>query len=70
MTNTVPGYRVTSKVPGYEGNTIFLPAAGHRRGTSLDYAGSDGYYWSSSLYEGYSDCARRVYFDSEGEYRG
>ena len=31
------------------GNSIFLPAAGWRRNSSLDYAGSYGYYWSSSL---------------------
>ena len=32
---------------GLNGNTLFLPAAGWSRGTS--YAGSCGYYWSSSL---------------------
>ena len=31
------------------GNSIFLPAAGWRVNSSLDYAGSYGYYWSSSL---------------------
>lgn len=31
------------------GNSLFLPAAGCRRGSSLDGAGSDGDYWSSSL---------------------
>ncbi len=31
------------------GNSIFLPAAGYRFGTLLSYAGSAGYYWSSSL---------------------
>lgn len=31
------------------GNSIFLPAAGYRRGIGLDYAGYFGYYWSSSL---------------------
>ena len=46
---TKKGYTVTSKVPGYSGNQIFLPAAGILNGTSLDYAGSEGYYWSSSL---------------------
>ena len=38
------------KVTGPNGNSIFLPAAGCRHGSSLDYAGSYGYYWSSSLY--------------------
>ncbi len=31
------------------GNSLFLPAAGHRYGSSLYYAGSIGNYWSSSL---------------------
>ena len=34
---------------GPNGNTLILPAAGYRWGGYLDYAGSDGYYWSSSL---------------------
>ncbi|MBQ6728596.1 MAG: hypothetical protein IJQ83_00515 [Bacteroidales bacterium] len=32
------------------GNSLFLPAAGSRWDGELDYAGSYGYYWSSSLY--------------------
>ncbi len=31
------------------GNSLFLPAAGHRWGGELGNAGSHGYYWSSSL---------------------
>lgn len=31
------------------GQSLFLPAAGLRCGSSLDDAGLDGYYWSSSL---------------------
>ena len=38
------------KVTGPNGNSIFLPAAGDRLGSSLYRAGSYGYYWSSSLY--------------------
>lgn len=38
------------KVVGPNGNSIFLPAAGFRRGGSLYCAGSYGYYWSRSLY--------------------
>ena len=44
--NGVKGYKVTSKT---NGNSIFLPAAGDRIGSSLDDAGSCGSYWSSSL---------------------
>ena len=34
------------------GNSLFLPAAGYRRGSSIDDAGSYGYYGSSSLATG------------------
>ncbi len=38
------GYRVI----GPNGNSIFLPAAGRRSDSSLDYAGINGFYWSST----------------------
>ena len=44
--NGVNGYQVASKT---NGNSIFLPAAGYRYNASLSSAGSEGYYWSSSL---------------------
>lgn len=53
-----------AKVVGPNGNSIFLPAAGYRRGTSLRYAGSHSNYWSSSLYTGSPTCAYDVYFNS------
>ena len=43
--NGVKGYKVT----GPNGNSIFLPAAGYVVAGTLYYAGSDGYYWFSSL---------------------
>lgn len=43
----VKGYKVTSKKTG---NSLFLPAAGYRYDTKRDYAGSVGYYRSSSPY--------------------
>ena len=46
--NNVNGYSVTSNT---NSNSIFLPAAGLRRGTSLEYVGSNGCYWSASLFE-------------------
>ena len=52
------------------GNSIFLPAAGCRCGARLDDAGSFGYYWSSSLYTGYSGYAWYVDFYSGGVGRG
>ena len=39
------------------GNSLFLPAAGYRIGSSLNYAGSYGYYWSSSLSTDYPSYA-------------
>lgn len=43
----VKGYKVTSN---RNGNSIFLPAAGHRVNSNIYYENSYGYYWSSSLY--------------------
>ena len=45
--NGVNGY----KVVGPNGNSIFLPAAGYRDGSSLIYAGEGGDYWSCTPYE-------------------
>jgi len=59
--NGVNGYKVTSKT---NGNSIFLPAAGGRFGTSVDYVGSHGTYWSSSLLESNPYCAFNLYFRS------
>ena len=42
----IAGRRFTSRI---NGNSIFFPASGHRSGTSLNYRGSNGYYWSASL---------------------
>ena len=46
-------------------NQLFFPAASSGDGTSLDDAGSDGFYWSSSLYTDYTDDAYRLYFLSD-----
>ena len=45
--NGVNGRLVTSKI---NGNSVFFPAAGNGKGTSLNFAGLSGYYWSRSLY--------------------
>ena len=44
--NNFKGYSVT----GPNGNTMFLPAAGIRLDSSLNYTDMDGYYWSRTLY--------------------
>ena len=52
--NGVNGYKVTSTK---NGNSIFLPAAGYHYDDGLLDVGSYGYYWSSSLFESYTDFA-------------
>ena len=59
--NGVNGYKVTSNS---NGNSIFLPAAGHRYQSSLYDAGSYGDYWSSSLKTNNPDGACSLYFNS------
>ena len=66
--NGVNGYKVVSKKSGYEGNYIFLPAAGFRSGTYLDDVGSYGGYWSSSLYTDDPDVAYCLGFGSSNFY--
>ena len=59
----VAGRRFTSRI---NGNSIFVPASGHRSGTGLYYRGSRGNCWSVSLNSqtnGYS-----LSFDSTGVY--
>ncbi|MCF0173815.1 MAG: hypothetical protein HUJ95_00595, partial [Bacteroidales bacterium] len=49
--NDINGYLITSKVAGFEGNSIFLPAAGVNLGTGVPFGSSGNFtlYWSSSL---------------------
>lgn len=56
--NGVNGYKIT----GPNGNCIFLPAAGYRRGSELYNGGNNGYYWSSSLYDSLDNYAYFLYF--------
>ena len=58
--NDVHGYKVT----GPNGNSIFLPAAGFRSGTSSFDVGSGGRYWSSTPTVDDGDCAWDLYFGS------
>ena len=59
--NGVKGYKVTSVK---NGNSIFLPAAGHRGYDGLIGAGNVGLYWSSSLDADRSCNAYKLYFSS------
>ena len=47
------------------GNSLFLPAAGCRWDDELDVVGSDGYYWSSTLYTDYPGNAWNFSFYSD-----
>ena len=59
--NNVNGYLVT----GPNGNSIFLPAAGHREDIwSPSSVGSEGTYWSSSIYSGSTGFAWYLNFSS------
>ena len=59
--NGVYGRKITSKK---NGNSIFLPAAGYRYISSLNYDGSYGDYWSRSLHSDSPGSAWRLLFYS------
>lgn len=64
MQNGVNGYKVTSKI---NGNSIFLPASGIRSGVETHRVGTDGYYYSSSLYEAFPRYANTIFFCPSGD---
>ena len=47
--NEVPGWKVTSKMPVYTDQYIFLPFTGYRNGTVTADADAKGLYWSGSI---------------------
>ena len=55
----VNGYEMKSKK---NGNSIFLPAAGRRIDSELYDAGSQGFYWSSSLRTSYANYTARFFY--------
>lgn len=55
----VAGRLFTSKI---NGATLFFPAAGYGSSSSVYYRGSNGYYWSRSLYN--ADYGYGLYFNS------
>ena len=57
----VAGRRFTSRI---NGNSIFFPASGNYNGTSLNYRGANGYYWSSTWHS--ETNARNLDFYSTG----
>ncbi len=59
------GYKLT----GPNGNSIFVPAAGWRRGKSIYYAGKSGYYWGATPDETDTNNARVLSFYGGDFYR-
>ena len=57
----VAGRRFTSNI---NGNSIFFPASGNINGTSLNYRGTNGDYWSASFNSATN--AYYLYFNSSG----
>lgn len=73
INNTTSEFTTVNNVKGYlftasNGNSIFLPAAGFRGGTSLGYAGSGGGYWSRTLNADHPNGAYYLYFYSDEVY--
>ena len=69
-TTNYNGTGVTGRiVTATNGNSIFLPAAGGRLATDLNFVGSDGNYWSSSLSTDRPRYAWDVGFGSDNVYR-
>ena len=62
----VNGYKVKSNI---NSNYIFLPAAGCRYRSSLDNAGSYGFYWCSTPYN-YDGYAYELYFNIDFQRMG
>ena len=58
----IPGYKVTSKKPGFTDKSIFLPAAGYFRGLAVEGQEKSAYYWSSTRNEPFPDRAICLYF--------
>lgn len=62
------GYMVESKITGYLGNKIFLPAAGVIAEPGLLYLGAEGDYWANSLRTEGSGWS--LFFDLSGVFTG
>lgn len=63
---TVNNYSLSQWTKMEERGAIFLPAAGRRDGTTIDYLGHYGGYWSSTVKD--ADYAYSLTFDSRGIY--
>ena len=70
-TNDYNGTGVEGRIfKGYNGNSIFLPAAGGKSEYSSNSAGTKGLYWSSTLIMDYPHGAYQLTFDNSEAWRG
>ena len=60
------GYVITSNVPGYIGNKIFLPATGNLLMGIVEARYTAGYYWCNDLSLTHTARARAFYFRTSG----
>ncbi len=67
--NGVSGFKITSHIQGYEGNWIFLPAAGYKTHDLVkdlsvaEDVGAEGMYWTSNLNSKFKDMVKVINFD-------
>lgn len=61
--NGIKGYNITSNK---NGNSIFLPAAGYRKGWELLLKNIFGFYWSSTIHVNLADSALGLEFYENG----
>lgn len=59
----VDGWAVTSRVPGFEGKSVFFPAAGYKAGENHNYAGSQCVFWSNALTAAGASHAVNAFFE-------
>lgn len=68
--NGVSGFKITSHIQGYEGNWIFLPAAGYKTHdlvkdlSEAKDVGLEGTYWTSNLVK-FKDMVKVIHFNDK-----
>ena len=62
--NGVSGRKFTAS----NGNSIFIPAPGRRLGSSFEFRGINGYFWSSFLSTGNLELSMTLFFNSKPGY--
>lgn len=68
VVNTIPGYKVTSKVDGFTDKYIFLPASGCRVAKALNQLDVMGYYWTSTPSPANNNVSRNLSSNKDSHY--